>query len=61
MVIHLYKFNESPQDIETTRITMLESGEEKFHIPGRVLVIGTTPNTKAVSFKDIKWFWIEEN
>lgn len=62
MIINLYKFGDPNGEMhETSRVTMLEDGSEKFRIPGRVLVLGSLPRTLAIPLQEIQWFWIEEN
>jgi hypothetical protein len=61
MFIHYKRFDESELVTqETSRVTLLEDGA-RFHVAGRVLVLGTQPKLILIPFQEIQWFWMEEN
>lgn len=74
MIVHIYRFGDKVgMDIQTPRVTMLESGYEKFNVLGKVLVLGTGTvrnrdltnidfsRLTVIPMETIEWFWVEEN
>lgn len=61
MFIHYQKYGEELTTVETNRVTLLENGQQKFHVSGRVLVLGTMSIVNGIPLSDIQWFWIEDN
>jgi hypothetical protein len=60
MMAHIYrKGDPDGLHIEAPRVTMRDGGI--FGIEGRALIVGVLPDTHAIPFDQIDWFWIEES